>query len=185
MDAQDIPGSRRQNPPAFNQGLLHLLVADDRQDCGEGRLDQDEFLIYPDAHVVYLDTAGRVVLEESAERVDAAAPDTEQKHTSQDLDIPDHVDECQSQGCFSQRLAQCEPARYRTSAILEARAAYTIIGPEDDACRVALVFSDNPNPDWVDAPLAFLIDPKRDADAELKSAVEACLTGNLTEHVDC
>ncbi|SFC91174.1 WG repeat-containing protein [Tropicimonas isoalkanivorans] len=49
--------------PEFLNGLARLVVADDGEDCGEGRF-LDELPSYDAAHYVYIDTAGEVVLRE-------------------------------------------------------------------------------------------------------------------------
>ncbi|WP_022728826.1 WG repeat-containing protein [Fodinicurvata sediminis] len=49
--------------PEFHNGLLRLLVADDEESCGEGAFGLG-LPSYPDAHYVYLDPEGQVVLRQ-------------------------------------------------------------------------------------------------------------------------
>lgn len=62
----ELPGIRvcnRRALPEFHQGLVRLVVADDGENCGNEGYTRG-LAHYHQAHYVYLDTAGRVVLRQ-------------------------------------------------------------------------------------------------------------------------
>lgn len=84
---------------------------------------------------------------------------------------------CDTRGCFAQSVRQCQAARYTTARQAGARARYTIVGREDDdACRISMTYTSNPNPRWVDKPLTFVLDPGQQVGPQLEAAVASCLT---------
>ncbi|WP_026988340.1 WG repeat-containing protein [Fodinicurvata fenggangensis] len=59
----DLAPCHNARLPEFHGGLLRLLVADDGKSCGEGAFGLG-LPSYPDAHYVYLDPEGQVVLRQ-------------------------------------------------------------------------------------------------------------------------
>jgi hypothetical protein len=59
----DLAPCRMSRLPEFHDGLLRLLVADDGERCGEGAFGLG-LPRYTDAHYVYLDPDGQVVLRQ-------------------------------------------------------------------------------------------------------------------------
>jgi len=60
------------NPlPEFQRGLVRLLVANDGETCGETGADFERRAEYDKAHFVYLDTSGKIVLEQAWREGDA------------------------------------------------------------------------------------------------------------------
>lgn len=54
------------NPlPEFQRGLVRLLVANDGETCGETGADFERRAHYEKAHFVYLDTSGKIVVEQT------------------------------------------------------------------------------------------------------------------------
>ena len=85
---------------------------------------------------------------------------------------------CREETCFADQIADCKPgSTYTTPVIAEAQARYSIVGPHKSGCDINMTFMQHPNSDWVGKPLLFVIDPGGDADAQIKSAVVACLEG--------
>lgn len=91
---------------------------------------------------------------------------------------------CPDQDCWREHFADCRPARFPTGSALGARAVYTIRGPVEGGCRVAMTFLENLNRDWIGQPLHFTLDPAAPVEPQLQQAVEACLTGE-GEPYDC
>ncbi len=85
---------------------------------------------------------------------------------------------CQDETCFAGQIADCNAGmNYLTPAIAGAQVRYSIIGPYEGDCDLVMAYTQHPNPEWVGAPLMFTIDPNGDIDAQIKSAVAACLEG--------
>ncbi len=81
--------------------------------------------------------------------------------------------ECDTQECFAERIAACEPASY---TVFEAGAEgrYEIIDPVEEACRVEFTYVRNPNPELAGASMTFAIASA----SELEGAVTECLAGS-------
>lgn len=90
--------------------------------------------------------------------------------------------------CFLAGVTRCEPVRATVSAGPSVRVRYRVDGPADEgACRIDFRFTENPNPELVDAPLSFTVDPDAATAATVKSAVEGCMAGaeNAVETHHC
>lgn len=88
------------------------------------------------------------------------------------------VNNCQDETCFAGQIADCNAGvNYLTPAIAGAQVRYSIIGPYEGDCDLVMAYTQHPDPEWVGAPLMFTIDPNGDIDAQIKSAVAACLEG--------
>jgi ankyrin repeat protein len=86
---------------------------------------------------------------------------------------------------FDDAFATCEPGASKDAdAGGWAAVRYDIVGPEDDRCRVAMTYTTNPNPKWVDRPLTMLLDPESPFYGQVMAAFEACLSGDH-DHFDC
>ncbi len=90
------------------------------------------------------------------------------------------VPDCFDAECFSDHLSRCEEARFVGALGRRITAAYTIEESlADDRCQVSLVYTDNPNPAWEDAPLYFTLDPAEGFSMEtVKAVMEDCLNGD-------
>jgi len=87
--------------------------------------------------------------------------------------------QCQDESCFIEQAADCNKnTSFLTPQIAGAQVRYSIIGPYEGGCDLVMAYTQHPNPEWVGAPLMFTIDPEGDIDAQIKSAVAACLEGN-------
>lgn len=85
--------------------------------------------------------------------------------------------QCDTQACFVQAVEQCGSASYRGAQAAGARARYAVVGPGDDgSCRVSFTYTANPNPELVDKPLTFVLDPEQPVEPQLKAGVSSCLT---------
>ena len=88
--------------------------------------------------------------------------------------------DCYSMECFDEHVSQCESARLVGALGRNVTAMYTI---EDqlagDQCQLSFVFADNPNPDWVGAPLYFTVDPTEGFSTdEVEAVMDACQEGD-------
>jgi hypothetical protein len=84
---------------------------------------------------------------------------------------------CETRECFARAVAECREVRFSSARAAGARARYQVLGPTDDgACRISLTYRSNPNPDWVDRPLTFVLDPGQPVEPQLEAAVSGCLT---------
>ena len=85
---------------------------------------------------------------------------------------------CSGKACFEAALRDCEPARYRIFNPMGQVLYEVLERTEAGDCRLAMTFKANPNPDWVDQPLIFVLNPAAALEPQLKKAVESCLTGS-------
>jgi hypothetical protein len=86
---------------------------------------------------------------------------------------------CRDESCFARQVAACDqPSTYTTPVIAEAQVRYTIFGSFQGGCDIEMRYVQHPNPDWVDNPMLFSIDPEGDIDAQIKLAVASCLEGS-------
>lgn len=91
---------------------------------------------------------------------------------------------CDTRDCFAAKVADCSPeARYFTETAAGASAMYRILGEgADGQCELGIIYMSNPNPQWVDKPLTFVVDPKRDLETQLEEALSDCLAGRRGTH---
>lgn len=69
------------------------------------------------------------------------------------LPVPAMAEEqCKEADCFLDAVARCEAAAFETDGAdgLDARGRYRVLGPTEYACRLEFVYSENPNPAYVD-----------------------------------
>ena len=89
---------------------------------------------------------------------------------------------CPDEACFEDAFAACRPARFQAEQ-MGIVAAYEIIEPAGDACRLSLTYERNPNPEWVGQPLYFTATPSPGApfmDA-VQQALNACVEGEASD----
>jgi hypothetical protein len=85
---------------------------------------------------------------------------------------------CQDETCFADQVTDCNTgSTYDTPVIAGARARYSIIGPHKSGCEILMTYTLHPDPEQLDMPWIFVIDPGGDIDAQIKSAVAACFEG--------
>ena len=92
----------------------------------------------------------------------------------------DGIERCQDPDCFSEHISRCESAEFGASLAPTLTVVYAVEGPGDgDGCQISFRFEDNPNPDLVDTPLYFTLDPDVGFTQELiQEVMEGCLDGD-------
>ena len=90
---------------------------------------------------------------------------------------------CEERACFAEQAAACRPARYATDRAAGARAVYTVEqAAGEHRCRLALRYTDHPDPARIDRRLTFVVDTREPIAGQLESAVAACLLGEPGGH---
>lgn len=85
--------------------------------------------------------------------------------------------QCTDHGCFVQAVQNCQPAQYSERHPL-GQVKYAVMeAVNGDHCRVAMTYTDNPNPAWENQPLTFVLDSSQAIEPQLKQAVKDCMTG--------
>ena len=104
------------------------------------------------------------------------------RRTADDSRAADGERHCDTRVCFARSLQQCRDANYSSNRKAGARARYAVVGPVgDDDCQVSLTYTSNPNPDWVDQPLTFVLDVSEPIESQLEAAISACLTATPSD----
>lgn len=93
-------------------------------------------------------------------------------------DAPDGTALCADESCFQSAFAACTQARFRTPRMMGAVAEYEILEPAAGGCRVSLVYTSNPNPDWVGKPLEMTLPVGGGFIDTFMAGFQACLDGN-------
>lgn len=81
------------------------------------------------------------------------------------------------QKCLNEKLAACEPATYQMSDE-NIGIAYEIFGPDDNGCEMELVYTENPNPEWVDKELRCSFDNELGLEDSVREKLEEVTAGN-------
>lgn len=84
---------------------------------------------------------------------------------------------------FERNLTSCSYDRFSTTVPGLGSADYIIDGEYDNACNVMLMFTDNPNPEWIDQPLRMKIKGERTM-ANVMNTVAGCLEGRQPMSAD-
>ncbi len=85
---------------------------------------------------------------------------------------------CADENCFQTAFTACTQAKFRTPRMLGAVAEYEILGPAAGGCRVSLVYTSNPNPDWVGKPLEMTLPVGGGFIDTFMAGFQACLDGS-------
>lgn len=85
---------------------------------------------------------------------------------------------CADESCFHSAFAACTQATFRTPRVMGAVAEYEILGPDAGGCRVSLIYTDNPNPDWIDKPLEMTLPVGGGFIDTFAAGFQACLDGS-------
>ena len=144
---------------------------------------------------IYLSLAGSLLLtacevpinyEESTQDSSEEPAETQESTDNTSNETSSNSSSCDEEACFAENFKTCESATM-SSDLGFAAVAYEILGATTEGCEVEMVYTKNPNPAWVDQPIACTLD--MDADflpawqKEFEAAVEGegnC-TGPLTE----
>lgn len=81
------------------------------------------------------------------------------------------------QECLNEMLAACEPATYELTEETVG-IAYEIFGPDDNGCEMELVYTKNPNPEWVDKKLRCSFDNELGLEDAVRVKLEKVAAGN-------
>ena len=68
---------------------------------------------------------------------------------------------CEDVTCIYTKFEACEASTFSADAGFVA-ISYEIFGPKDAGCEMSLVYTKNPNPDWVDQPMTCIFDNTQD-----------------------
>ena len=89
------------------------------------------------------------------------------------------VTDCDDEACFIEQAADCKKnTRFLTAKFAGAQVRYSIMGAYKGRCDIRMVYTQHPDPEWVDLSMGFVIDPEGDIDMQIKSAVAGCLGGD-------
>lgn len=112
------------------------------------------------------------------ERFAEWSPPEDVEYTLAEMDTD--ISDCFDMECFSDYVSSCERARLVGALGRRVTAQYTVEEQvADDQCRLSLVFTDNPNPDWEGTPLYFTVDPTDGFTMkEIKGVMENCVEGD-------
>lgn len=123
-------------------------------------------------------TAADFLEKVGVERFAEWSPPEDVEYTLAEVDTD--VSDCFDVECFSEYVSSCERARLVGALGRRVTAQYTVEEQvADDQCRLSLVFTDNPNPEWEGTPLYFTVDPAEDFTMEeIKGVMENCVEGD-------
>ena len=96
--------------------------------------------------------------------------------TSQQAEA-DREQNCTDMSCFADAVAACQQASLSAGAA-GAAVRYQVVEPTEEGCRVQMVYTENPNPDWVGEPLQFVIDEDDASEEGIEEAVTTCMEGD-------
>ena len=68
---------------------------------------------------------------------------------------------CEDEACIYTKFEACEASTFSADMGFAA-ITYEIFGPKDGGCEMSLVYTKNPNPDWVDQPMTCIFDNTQD-----------------------
>ena len=89
--------------------------------------------------------------------------------------------ECSDMECFSEQVSSCKSAILKAE-IPGAAVRYKVVESVDEGCRIELTYLENPNADWVDKALTFVVDPEEEFEGQLEDALSTCLTGRQGDY---
>ncbi|MGM0554286.1 MAG: hypothetical protein ACQETK_10975 [Pseudomonadota bacterium] len=94
---------------------------------------------------------------------------------------------CESKACFIDAVSSCKAeASYVTATGAGASVQYLVEGAaETEGCKLGMIYMQHPESEWTYKPLHFVLDPDGDIDAQLKDAVDACLSGQADAGYQC
>lgn len=112
------------------------------------------------------------------ERFAEWSPPEDVEYTLAEMDTDIH--DCFDMECFSEYVSSCDRARLVGALGRRVTAEYTVEEQvADDQCRLSLVYTDNPNPEWEGTPLYFTVDPMDGFTMEeVKGVMENCVEGD-------
>ena len=83
---------------------------------------------------------------------------------------------CGTENCFKTKFATCAPATL-TSDAGWAAVSYKIIGPVAGGCKMTFMYTQNPNPAWVNQPMTCTYDNKIDFQTSIQNTFNAVIQG--------
>lgn len=84
--------------------------------------------------------------------------------------------ECNEETCFMDNFKTCESATL-SSDLGFAAVTYEILGSKDSGCEVQMLYTKNPNPEWVNQPMNCVLDNGQDFEVAVKPEFEAAIEG--------
>jgi hypothetical protein len=114
----------------------------------------------------------------STRHVTASSSDSVAKSTIS-TDVTTAVS-CGSADCFDQHFSNCTPATMAADANGVGAILDTIIGPASGGCSVTFMYTQNPNPVWVNQPMTCTFDNQIDFKTSFYNTFDAVVQGEQT-----
>lgn len=83
---------------------------------------------------------------------------------------------CNEESCFMQNFKTCESAAL-SSDLGFAAVTYEILGSKDNGCEVQMLYTKNPNPEWVNKLMSCVLDNNQEFEIAIKPEFEAAIEG--------
>lgn len=87
---------------------------------------------------------------------------------------------CTTLDCLKTHVASCTPATYTAPDGLASATTYTVVGPVSAGCSVTFVYTQYPNPAWINQPFTCTYDPKADFAAAFENRYNTAIQGKST-----